>query len=164
MKFIFSLILLLLIGLSSFSQNYTRDVGIRTGDGFFVSYRQFYNEELAMEAFVGFSENSFRVTGLREYFRPIARLRSDNLRLISGYGIHTGIAYTNKYKMLLKEYYHDWQWSPHFGIDGIIGIEYTASEFPVLISAALQPYFEYSLNHYFSVQPFEFIILIKYRF
>jgi hypothetical protein len=165
MRFTVSLVLLLLLGISSFSQNYTRDVGIRMGKGFFISYRQFFDEEMAMEAFLGVSRNSFRVSGLREYFAPLVPLRSENLRLVCGYGVHAGIAYTNKYKILNRVYYEDkWSWSPQLGVDGIVGVEYTASEFPVLISAAIQPYFEYSLNHFFSVQPFDFVILIKYRF
>jgi hypothetical protein len=164
MRFTVSLIILLFLGLSSFSQNYTRDAGIRVGEGFSLSYRQFFDEEMAMEGFVGFSENSFRISGLREYFAPLAPVRSENLRLLCGYGIHAGIAYTNKYKIFKRVYYHDWSWSPQLGIDGIVGVEYTASEFPVLVSAALQPYFEYSVNHFFSLQPFNFIILLKYRF
>lgn len=165
MRFTVSLLLLLLIGVSCFSQNYTRDVGIRMGNGFFVSYRQFFDEERASEAFLGVSEKSFRISGLREYFAPLVPLRSENLRLVIGYGLHAGIAYTNKYKILNRVYRHEhYSWSPQLGVDGIVGVEYTAPEFPVLISAAVQPYFEYSINQFFSLQPFNFIILIKYRF
>jgi hypothetical protein len=151
-------------GITWFFPEYTRDVGLRVGHGVFLSYRQFFNEEMALETFAGFSQNSFRISGFREYFAPLAATRSENLRLLYGYGIHAGVAYTNKYKIFNRVYRHDWLWSPQFGIDGVIGVEYTAPEFPVLISAAVQPYFEYSLNHYFSLQPFNFIILLKYRF
>ncbi len=164
MRHFYSLVFLLALGINCFSQYYTRDAGVRMGRGFFLSYRQFYDEERAMEAFAGFSQNSFRISGFREYFAPLAPVRSDNLRLMYGYGIHAGIAYTNKYKIFKRVYYHDWSWSPQFGVDGILGVEYMASDFPIMISAAVQPYFEYSMNHFFSMQPFNFVVLFKYRF
>jgi hypothetical protein len=164
MKFVFWFILFVSIGFRSFSQNYTRDAGLRFGKGFFITYRQFYDEERAIEGIAGIARNSFRIGGFREYFKPLAPIRSQNLRMLYGYGVHAGISYTNKYEIFNRTYYHNWLWSPQFGVDGIIGAEYMASEFPFLISAALQPYFEYSLNNYFSIQPFNFIIVFKYRF
>jgi hypothetical protein len=164
MKSKICLILILLYGGKLFSQHYTRDAGIRLGEGFFFNYRQFYDEERAFEALAGFTDNGFRIIGLREYFRPLAPQRSQNLRMVAGYGIHAGVTYTNNYKIFNRVYYHNWMWSPQFGVDGIIGAEYTASEFPVLISVALQPYFEYSLNRYFKLQPFNFVVVFKYRF
>jgi hypothetical protein len=164
MKHTICLILLVFLGNGAFSQNYTRDAGIRFMNGFFVSYRQFYDEERAIEGFAGFSEKSFRIAGFREFFRPLAPIRSQNLRMLYGYGIHAGVSYTNKYKIFNREYYHNWVWSPQFGIDGIFGAEYAASDYPILMTAAIQPYFEYSINHFFSIQPFNFIVVFKYRF
>jgi hypothetical protein len=164
MRLIVSFILIITLGFKCFPQNYTRDFGIRFGKGFFVSYRQFYDEERAVEGFAGFSQNALRLCGFREYFKPLAPIRSQNLRMVYGYGVHAGISYTNRYKIFNQVYYHNWSWSPQFGVDGIIGAEYTASEFPILITAAIQPFFEYSLNNYFSLQPLNFIVVFKYRF
>jgi hypothetical protein len=164
MRFKICLTLILCCGGNLFSQNYTRDAGIRFGEGLFFTYRLFYDEERAFETLAGFTDNGFRITGLREYFRPLVPQRSQNLRMVYGYGIHAGVTYTNNYKIFNRVYTHDWMWSPQFGIDGTFGAEYTASEFPILIAVALQPYFEYSLNRYFKLQPFNFVVVFKYRF
>jgi len=158
------ILVFLLIVTQASGQYYTRDAGVRAGEGFFLTYRQFFHENMAVEGMVGFSKNGFRLIGLREYFSTLASARSDNLKLLYGYGIHAGVTYTNKYKFLNKVYYHDWMWTPQFGIDGAFGLEYSASEFPFLISAAIQPYFEFSLNRYFCLKPLNFIIAVKYRF
>jgi hypothetical protein len=164
MRYIICLIFIASLGATCLSQNYTRDAGVRFGKGIFISYRQFYDEERAIEGFIGYSQRAFRISGFREFFRPLAPVRSENLRMVYGYGVHAGVSYSNKYQIFNRVYIHNWQWSPQFGVDGIIGAEYTASEFPVMVSAAIQPFFEYSLNNYFSVQPFNFIIVFKYRF
>jgi hypothetical protein len=164
MKYTACIFILLFVGREVFSQNYTRDAGLRFGKGVFISYRQFYDEERAVEGFVGFTQRNFRIAGFREYFSPLARVRSQNLRMMYGYGIHAGVSYTNKYKFLNQIYYHDWLWSPQFGMDGILGAEYLVPDFPILITAAIQPYFEYSITNFFSIQPFNFIVVFKYRF
>ena len=145
-------------------QNYTRDAGLRMGEGVFFSYRQFYDEESAVEAMVGFSKNGFRIIGLREYVIPLMNIRSENLKFIYGYGVHAGVNYTNHYKLFFKTYYHDWRWSPQFGIDGLAGFEYTFPEFPALIRLGIQPYFEYSINRYFQLNAFNLVMSINYRF
>lgn len=148
----------------TFSQYYTRDAGIRVGEGVFISYRQFYSEEMALEGLVGFSRDGLRIMGMREYFRPFGKVRSEYLHFMYGYGIHVGIDYTNRYKVFGRTYYHDWMWSPKFGVDGTIGFDFEASEVPLMISAAMQPYFEFSTNQYFALKPFNFVVSFKYRF
>ncbi|MGD2034225.1 MAG: hypothetical protein PVF73_04155 [Bacteroidales bacterium] len=164
MKYFTVCFLIMFFCFEAYSQNYTRDAGIRIGEGFFASYRQFYDEGKAVEGFAGISRRGFRVTVLREYFKPVATDRTANMKFMYGFGIHAGVSYTNKYTVLHRVYYHDWKWSPHFGFDGLAGFEYAAPELPLLISAALQPYFEYSLNKYFQLKPLNFVIAFKYRF
>lgn len=164
MKYLICPLLFLMFGINAFSQNYTRDVGLRVGEGIFFTYRQFYSEDYALEGMVGISKEGFRISGLREFFFPLANKRSDNLNIVYGYGIHTGITYTNKYKVLTRVYTHDWMWSPQFGFDGLAGFEYSASELPLLVSACVQPYFEFALNRIFRLKPFNFVVTFKYRF
>lgn len=164
MKYLYCSIILLLICFESSGQNYTRDAGIRTGEGFFVSYRVFFDENTALEGFAGFARNGIRIIALREYFKPLATKRSDNLKFVYGYGIHAGLAYTNKFRFLYRTYYHDWRWTPQFGLDGLAGIEYGAPDLPLLVSVAAQPYFEYSLNRYFQMKALNLVVCFKYRF
>ncbi len=146
------------------AQYYTRDAGMRGGDGTFFSYRQFFDEENAVEGMVGFSERGMRFIGLKEYLKPLSVKRSENLKFIYGYGIHAGVAYTNHYKAFGREYYHDWMWTPRFGVDGLAGIDYMASELPLLFSVANQPYFEYSVDRFFRLRVINIVFAVKYRF
>ncbi len=164
MKYFNGCLLLIFFCVKSYSQNYTRDVGIRIGDGFFASYRQYYDEGKAVEGFAGFSKRGFRIIALKEYFKPVAVNRTSNMNLVYGFGIHAGVSYTNKFTFLHRVYYHDWKWTPQFGFDGIVGLEYAVPDLPLIFCTAFQPYFEYSLNRYFQLKPFNFIFAIKYRF
>ena len=164
MKYLFCFSLLLLLGTNAFSQYYTRDAGLLIKEGGFLTYRQFFNEELAFEGQVGFSGDGFRITGLREYFRPLTRVQSENIRMLYGYGLHVGLDYETNYKVFRKVYSHAGMWNPKFGFDGIIGFDIAASEVPLIITAAMQPYFEFSLNQYFKLEPFNFVVAFKYRF
>jgi hypothetical protein len=159
-----TILFLFFIAAEASAQYYTRDAGIRAGEGVFLSYRQFFKEEMAIEGFAGISKNGFRILGLREYFRPVAVARSDNLKFMYGYGVHAGVDYTNHYTLFNKTYRHKWMWTPQFGFDGIVGLEYSASEFPLLISGAFQPYFEFSINRFFILRPLNLVIAVKYRF
>lgn len=164
MKNIYALIVFMFFGVCTFAQNYTRDAGIRMGEGVLMTYRQFFDENEAFEIMAGFANRGFRITALREYFHPVAADKSDNLKLIYGYGIHAGVTYTNKFRVLHRVYYHNWKWSPQFGINGIVGLEYRLDELPFVFNAAAQPYFEYSLNRYFQLKAFNFTVSFKYRF
>lgn len=156
--------LFLCVAPMAMGQYYTRDAGIRTGEGVFISYRQFFDEEKAIEGFAGFYDGGFKILALREYIQPLTYSNADNLSFVYGWGIHLGVDYTNHYKVFYQEYYHDWMWNPRFGVDGLVGFDYTASALPFVISAALQPYFEFSLDQYFRVKPLNFVISFKYRF
>ncbi|MBN1599434.1 MAG: hypothetical protein JW894_14160 [Bacteroidales bacterium] len=164
MKYLFCTILFICTSTVVFSQNYTRDAGIRVGEGFFVNYRQFYDDDRALEAMAGVSKHGLKVLALREFFRSLTTERFEHIKLMYGYGMHLGVNYTNKYRILNRVYYHDWRWTPQIGFDGIVGFEYIAEELPLIISAAAQPYFEFSLNQYFRIRPFNFVVSFRYRF
>ncbi len=160
---------LCLIGiLFSFSllhaQNYTRDAGIRFGDGTVFAYRQFVKDDLALELFLVFQDRGFRVGGMKQHFLPAFEQYSENFKLYYGYGVHTGISYTNKHQLLNRTYYYDWTLSPLFGMDGIIGLEYYFPEVPIMVSSELKPFFEFSINRIFILRPVNMSISVKYRF
>jgi hypothetical protein len=164
MKPLLFLLLFVVFGTAAYSQYYTRDAGIRCGEGFFVTNRQFYNEKKAVEGMAGFSKNGFMVILLREHFAQVPKFPSERLKFVYGYGLHAGINYTNKFKFLNRTYYHDWKWSPQIGVDGLVGFEYTLPEFPLLMQVAAQPYFEYSLYRFFQLRAINPVVSFKYRF
>ena len=164
MKLIYSTIALCFLSIALMGQNYTRDAGIRFGTGLTASYRQFYKEDMAVEAFFGYQDLGIKFGGMREFFKPAFTQYSGNFRLYYGYGVHAGVSYTNSYKMFNREYRYDWRFSPLFGMDGIVGIEYDFPEVPIIVSTDIKPYYEFSLNRMFYVQVFDVSFSVKYRF
>jgi hypothetical protein len=164
MKLLYTSILLFLLCITVSAQNYTRDAGIRFGQGFIGSYRQFYKEDFALELYGGYLNRGLIFGGLRERFTPALTKYSDNFRIYYGYGVHAGFNYTNSYKWLNREYRYDWIISPLFGMDGIIGLEYNFPEVPVMVSFDVKPYFEFSLNRIFELSVLDVTFSVKYRF
>ncbi|MBN1118891.1 MAG: hypothetical protein JXA77_16900 [Bacteroidales bacterium] len=164
MKFIYTSLLLCLFSIGLFGQNYTRDAGIRFGNGLVGTYRQFYKEDKAVELFAGYTNNGMKFGGIRENFIPALTQYSENFRFCYGYGVHTGFTYTNKHSVLYREYRYDWFFSPLFGMNGLAGLEYTFPEVPILVSLEINPYFEFSLNRIFFMQMLDVSFSLKYRF
>ena len=164
MKLLYTSLLFFAISLGVSAQNYMRDAGIRFGKGVIGSYRQFYKDDLAIEIYGGYLNRGMVFGGIRESFTPAFTKYSDNFRLYYGYGVHAGFTYTNSHKFLNREYRYDWMFSPFFGMDGIIGIEYYFPEVPILVAADLKPYFEFSLNRIFEINPINITLSVKYRF
>lgn len=136
---------------------------MRFGYGFYGTYRQFFKEDMAVEGLAGFRDNGMNFTALREYFLPVLTEYSSSFKFYYGYGVHAGFSYTNKFRILNREYRHDYMFTPLFGVDGIFGLEYYVSEMPLMFSADLKPFFEYSINRYFNIQ-LELSFTVKYRF
>ncbi len=164
MKFIWGTIVFSFLGLNLFSQNYTRDAGVRMGNGVTFSFRQFTKEDVAAELFLNYNQGGIRIGGLRQNFLPALSKYSNQIRFYYGFGVHGGISYTNQYKVFNRVYRYDWTLSPLFGMDGIAGLEYYFFDIPLMVSAEIRPCFEFSTVQYFSMQPLNFSVSIKYRF
>jgi hypothetical protein len=155
---------LLISGLMN-AQNYTRDAGLRVGDYFTLSYRQFIEEDMAVEGLLFFGRNGVTVTVLKEMFQPALGHISDNLYFQYGFGAHIGYRYTDRYKVLNRTYQlTDYRFSPLLGIDGMAGFEYRFPDFPVIVGVDIRPYFEYTTIQIFSLYLQSIGISIKYRF
>jgi len=147
------------------AQNYTRNAGIRLGDYFSATYRQYIEEDRAFEGMLFIGRSGMNITMLKEYFRPALGHISENLSFQYGYGVHLGFRYTDHYKVMNRKYkLEDYRFSPLLGINGTIGLEYHFSEFPILVSIDLKPYFEYSTIQIFSIYLQSVGISVKYKF
>ena len=164
MKLFWSTIVFIIISIETNCQNYTRDAGIRFGNGIVISYRRFTKDDNALELFISYQERGLRIGGMKQFFTPAFTRYSENFRLYYGYGVHSGITYTNKHKVFNRVYSYDWKVSPLFGMDGIIGLEYYFPEVPVMVSGELKPYFEFSINRIFIARPLNMSLSVKYRF
>jgi len=147
------------------AQNYTRDAGIRLGDYFSATYRQFLEEDRAVEGILFIGRRGATVTLLKEYFQPALGQISEHLYFQYGYGAHLGFRYTDQYKVLNRTYELEaYQFTPLLGINGIIGIEYRFPDFPFVVGVDWKPYFEYSTIQIFSIYLQSAGISIKYKF
>lgn len=160
------LIILFLIGssVSAYCQHYTRDFGVRFTQGVSLGLRQFSKEGMAVEGILEYHDRGLRLIAMREFFVPAFTQYSSNLRVGYGFGVHGGVSYTNKYKILFREYRYDSKLSPIFGLDGFCALEYQMPDIPFLVAIDLRPSFEYSLNQFFSLKAFKAGISIKYRY
>lgn len=164
MKIICTSILFLLLITCVKGQNYTRDAGLRFGNGITASYRQFTKETTALEIYLSYQERGMRIGGLKQLFIPVLEQYSENFKLYYGYGVHAGFTYTNSHKVLNRKYKYDWTFSPVFGMDGMVGLEYYFPEVPIMVSSELRPYFEFSTTRIFMVRPLNMSLSLKYRF
>jgi hypothetical protein len=146
------------------AQNYTRDISIKLGGSAKFSYRPMYNGEESYEFGMSFGNNGIRLMALKQFFTPAFISMTDNFDFVYGYGIHTGVTYHRTYQVLNRVYHVDDKFSPVLGLDGIAGLEYRMPEAPVIIGMTVEPYFEYSLNRFFTTDIFEFFIVGRYRF
>jgi len=147
------------------AQNYTRDFGVRLGNHFSATCRQYMEEDQALELMLFIGRQGMTITLLKEYFQPARGQISKNLYFQYGYGAHLGFRHTDHYTVLNRTYrLEDYRTSPLLGINGLIGLEYRFPEFPFLISVDLKPYFEYSTIQIFSLYLQGIGISLKYRF
>lgn len=162
---VFGVTLVLIIAIPCYSQNYTRDIGFRGGVGSGLCYREFRDDESALEAILSFKDNGMRITGLKENFRPAYMEFSDNLFFGYGYGGHIGYIYTDHYNFLFNEYHIDKnKLVPIAGLDALLGIEYRIREFPFIMGLTYKPYMQFSTVQFFNLVLFDLGLTFKYRF
>lgn len=148
-----------------YAQNYTRDAGIRLGDGFTATFRQYIDNDQALEGMLFIGRGGATFTVLKEFFVPALSHLSENLFFQYGFGAHLGFRNMDQYTVLNRTYQLDeWRITPLLGVDGLAGIEYRFPEFPVILGMDIKPYFEYSTTQIFSIYLRSVGISAKYKF
>lgn len=128
MKFCFALVLVLLLNLAPVNaQIYDSAVGLRGGFPTGLTYKQKMSNDLAFEGIIGI-RNGITATALVEKHIPIF---NDLLLFYFGAGAHGGTFYNNldlNAKTVAE-----------FGVDGIVGIDFTFPDFPLNFSVDIKP-------------------------
>ncbi|MBK7710978.1 MAG: hypothetical protein IPN67_04665 [Bacteroidales bacterium] len=133
-RIILTALLALTFAALSYAQDYKTGLGLRFGTGSGFTVKHFLNERKAIEGLLTTKWHGFDIVGLYEVHNKA--FDTDNLRWYYGFGAHVGFYNGN-----------DVEWGTPgstynvFGIDGIIGIEYTFDEAPVNIGFDLKPAF-----------------------
>ncbi|MFH2095541.1 MAG: hypothetical protein ABIJ16_07545 [Bacteroidota bacterium] len=148
-----------------FSQDYNRSIGIRGGINSGLTYRQFYNTSVALEAIASFEHEGFRVTALRENHKFTNFGHCDKLFHYYGYGAHAGFIGNEPGEMFPVD--HAVRYSPAYpviGLDAIFGLEYRVIKWPVVIGIDYMPYFDLFGPNYFNLNMGDVAFSIRYTF
>ena len=129
---IFVLLILLLFGLESKSQDYNTGIGLRGGWGTGLTVKHFLGDKAAVEGILDSRWRGFSLTGLYEIHNTAFDI--DRLNWYYGFGGHIGFWNgknvgwaddNNNYTVI--------------GIDGILGIEYNFDFIPINLSIDWKP-------------------------
>lgn len=129
---IFVLLIVLLFGLESKSQDYNTGIGLRGGWGTGLTVKHFLGDKAAVEGILDSRWRGFSLTGLYEIHNTAFDI--DRLNWYYGFGGHIGFWNgknvgwaddNNNYTII--------------GIDGILGIEYNFDFIPINLSIDWKP-------------------------
>jgi hypothetical protein len=147
----------LIVGLISVlplsAQDYKTSLGARVGGTSGVSVKHFYSRNMAFEGLLGFFGNGTSITGLVEKHQTA--FDTKGLKFYYGAGAHVAF-YNGRY------YYRNGFWrdinyydqrEAAFGVNGIVGLEYTIDELPIAFSLDFKPFVEVGPGGYVGFSP-----------
>lgn len=129
----------LLIGGSTYSQDYKTGIGVRFGWDYGITVKHFISGQDALEGVFSSRWRGFQFTGLYERHTPA--FRTEGLKAYFGGGGHVGTYYGRYYRPYYfrpeDRYYNDY--FVNIGVDGVLGLEYTIPSAPLSFSLDLRP-------------------------
>lgn len=148
---------------------FEKQVGLRLGVTPGISGKIIKNNKTAIEGIMGFRNGGIQLYGLVESYHPIIKTNTQHWMMYFGGGGHIG--YVNGYNRVRRwsnsaGYYYEEQRvsGPVFGIDGVIGTDYTFNKVPITLSIEFKPFFELQDFRQFKVNFWDFGFGIKYSF
>jgi hypothetical protein len=157
------LLLVFFIAMSSYSQYYEKNFGVRLGSTSGFSFKTIKNESSALEGIIGFRNGGLQFYGLLEVYKKAFTSKTDGFRVFYGPGIHFGFV-TYRYNDCCSNPYNQGslRFFPVLGIDGIIGLEYKFPMNPVVVGFDFKPFIEFEGFYNFKVNFWDFGIFVKY--
>ena len=160
-----TIIVLLALSTTAFSQYYPMEVGMRGGYTSGVTFRVNLDAELSYEAQLSHRHQGAIVTMLRLKHNEMGIDKNGNWEFIYGLGAHTGFYFTDSYRIFFEEiHYGQNLFTPVFGVDGYAGIDYLLEYLPLSFGVSFQPHMEISMRQLFSMNLWDFGIHVRYRF
>lgn len=148
-----ALVMVLVFSMPSRAQDYSTSIGARVGGTSGVAIKHFYSRNMAFEGLLGFFGNGTSVTALVEKHQPA--LDTKGLKFYYGAGAHVAF-YNGRY------YYRNGFWrdinyydqrEAAFGVNGIVGLEYTIADLPIAFSLDFKPFVEVGPGGYVGFSP-----------
>lgn len=163
------IITILLFALSAQSQMFEKQIGLRLGVTPGITGKVIKNDRAAIEGILGFRNGGIQLVGLVESYHPLIKTNKHKWMMFFGGGGHLG--YINGYNKVRRwsntsGYYYEEQRiaGTVFGIDGIIGTDFTFDRVPITLSIEFKPYVELQDFKRFYVNFWDFGFGIKYSF
>lgn len=161
--FVFSL------SVSGYSQTFEKQIGVRLGVTPGISGKIIKDDKTAIEGILGFRNGGIQLYGLVESYHALIKTNTQHWMMYFGGGGHIG--YVNGYDRVRRwsnsaGYYYEEQRiaGPVFGIDGIVGTDYTFRKVPITLSIEFKPFVELQDFRKFKVNFWDFGFGIKYSF
>lgn len=165
MRQLSTIILLLALSSTVFSQYYHKEIGIRGGYSSGITFRINLEESTSYEAQMSYRQDGGIFTIFRQKHLEMGMDKGGNWEFLYGMGAHTGFYFTDSYRIFYQEiYYGETIFTPVFGVDGYVGIEYLLQHAPVSFGITYQPFMEISLRQLFSINLWDFGFHVRYRF
>lgn len=166
---IFMIMALALVILQVQAQENLKQAGFRFGNTTGFTGRIITENNFAFEGILGFRNGGAQIYGLFEVRKPLYLNRLENTFLYFGGGAHIGFVRWNEYDQYYDpynpdQYYYDWHFGPAFGLDGIIGMEYSFSSAPISMAVDFKPFFEVYGPFLMRANFWDFGFHIRYNF
>jgi len=176
MKIMFRLFVMIVLALSfsqAVAQENQKQAGFRFGSTTGFTARTITENNFAFEGILGFRNGGAQVYILFEVRKPLNLKRLENTFLYFGGGAHIGFVRWNKYDRNYdpfnndNHYYDDyknWNTGAAFGLDGIIGMEYSFNSAPISLAVDFKPFFELYGPYLLRVNFWDFGLHLRYNF
>jgi len=165
MRKFYTIIFLLALSSTAFSQFYAKEVGLRGGYSSGITFRVNLEEDLSYEGQLLYRDNGAIFNIIRQKHRVMGMDQVGNWEFIYGFGAHAGFYFTDTYRILFREVYFGREiFTPVFGMNGYVGIDYQLETIPMSFGVSFQPYMEISLKQIFGINFWDFGFSVRYRF
>ena len=165
MRKFYIIIFLFALSSTAFSQFYAKEVGLRGGYSSGITFRVNLEEDLSYEGQLLYRDNGAIFSVIRQKHREMGMDQVGNWEFIYGFGVHTGFYFTDTYRILFREVYYGREiFTPVFGMNGYVGIDYKLEELPMSFGVSFQPFMEISLKQVFGLNLWDFGFSVRYRF
>ena len=129
------------------------------------TFRVNLEENLSYEGQFGYRDQGGIFTVIRQQHQELGMDRLGNWDFLYGFGAHAGFYFTDTYRILFREIYFGREvFTPVFGFDGYLGIEYQLVDAPISFGLNFQPFMEISLKQLFGINLWDFGFNVRYRF
>ncbi len=134
-------LVLVLITLEVFSQDYESALGFRTGANTGIIYKKMINDERGLEAMLSFQRGGNQLVVVRQFYHPIFLEHTSQLFFFYGHGARLGYSlYSLENYVINGEYFKRKSFSVGVGVDACLGFEYHFVKYPMVLTAEYKPY------------------------